>query len=75
MTSVIVPSPLINIPLDNEMQCTCGFSTLNGNHLGTYYNILIQYYTDSKLYLNINKYFEKKLKLIYILILLLLYFN
>ncbi|XP_011504181.1 PREDICTED: uncharacterized protein LOC105367231 isoform X2 [Ceratosolen solmsi marchali] len=36
MTSVIVPSPLINIPLDNEMQCTCGFSTFDGNQLATH---------------------------------------
>lgn len=34
MTSVVVPSPLVNIPLEKEMQCTCGFSTADGNALG-----------------------------------------
>ncbi|OXU26270.1 hypothetical protein TSAR_002466 [Trichomalopsis sarcophagae] len=36
MTSVIVPSPLVNIPLEKEMQCTCGFSTTDGNALATH---------------------------------------
>lgn len=36
MTSLIVPSPLINIPLEKKMQCPCGFATLDGNKLATH---------------------------------------
>ncbi|XP_014207144.1 uncharacterized protein LOC106638490 isoform X2 [Copidosoma floridanum] len=36
MTSVVVPSPLVNIPLEREMQCTCGYKTTDGNHLATH---------------------------------------
>lgn len=44
MTSLVVPSPLINIPLERKMHCGCGFSTKDGNLLGNYY---------SKIYLSI----------------------
>ncbi|KAI4481592.1 hypothetical protein M0802_013912 [Mischocyttarus mexicanus] len=33
MTSLIVPSPLINIPLEKKMQCKCGYTTNDGNQL------------------------------------------
>ncbi|XP_015187397.1 PREDICTED: uncharacterized protein LOC107072179 isoform X2 [Polistes dominula] len=33
MTSLIVPSPLINIPLEKKMQCRCGYTTNDGNQL------------------------------------------
>lgn len=36
MTSLVVPSPLINIPLDKKMQCSCGYATTDGNQLATH---------------------------------------
>ncbi|XP_008554785.1 uncharacterized protein LOC103576373 isoform X1 [Microplitis demolitor] len=36
MTSLIVPSPLIDIPLDKKMTCSCGYTTLDGNLLATH---------------------------------------
>ncbi|CAK9827128.1 Pogo transposable element with ZNF domain [Anthophora retusa] len=36
MTSLVVPSPLINIPLDKRMQCSCGYATTDGNQLATH---------------------------------------
>lgn len=36
MTSLVVPSPLINIPLDKKMQCSCGYATIDGNQLATH---------------------------------------
>ncbi|XP_053982291.1 uncharacterized protein LOC128878260 isoform X1 [Hylaeus volcanicus] len=36
MTSLVVPSPLINIPLDKRMQCSCGYATADGNQLATH---------------------------------------
>ncbi|KAK0158266.1 hypothetical protein PV328_009290 [Microctonus aethiopoides] len=33
MTSLIVPSPLVNVMLDKKMQCLCGFATKDGNLL------------------------------------------
>ncbi|XP_066594901.1 uncharacterized protein row [Prorops nasuta] len=36
MTSIVLPSPLINIPLDKEMYCQCGYSTIDGNQLATH---------------------------------------
>ncbi|XP_012223210.1 uncharacterized protein [Linepithema humile] len=32
-TSLIVPSPLINIPLEKKLQCLCGYTSNNGNRL------------------------------------------
>lgn len=34
MTSLVVPPPLINIPLERIMKCRCGFSTKDGNLIG-----------------------------------------
>ncbi|XP_043288615.1 uncharacterized protein row [Venturia canescens] len=37
MTSLVVPSPLINIPLEKRMSCSCGkFSTDDGNSLANH---------------------------------------
>ncbi|CAL7950827.1 unnamed protein product [Xylocopa violacea] len=36
MTSLVVPSPLMNIPLDIRMQCSCGYATTDGNQLATH---------------------------------------
>ncbi|XP_078053044.1 relative of woc [Augochlora pura] len=36
MTSLVVPSPLINIPLERRMQCACGYATTDGNQLATH---------------------------------------
>ncbi|XP_076241418.1 relative of woc isoform X2 [Calliopsis andreniformis] len=36
MTSLVVPSPLINIPLNKRMQCSCGYATTDGNQLATH---------------------------------------
>ncbi|XP_026666788.1 uncharacterized protein LOC108632966 isoform X1 [Ceratina calcarata] len=36
MTSLVVPSPLINIPLERKMQCSCGYATADGNELATH---------------------------------------
>ncbi|XP_058800497.1 uncharacterized protein LOC131669561 isoform X2 [Phymastichus coffea] len=36
MTSVVVPSPLINIPLEYEMQCACGYKSSDGNLLSVH---------------------------------------
>ncbi|XP_076643086.1 uncharacterized protein LOC143353529 [Halictus rubicundus] len=36
MTSLVVPSPLINIPLEKRMQCACGYATTDGNQLATH---------------------------------------
>nr|XP_012142642.1 PREDICTED: uncharacterized protein LOC100881864 isoform X4 [Megachile rotundata] len=36
MTSLVVPSPLVNIPLDRKMQCSCGYVTTDGNQLATH---------------------------------------
>ncbi|XP_046144610.1 uncharacterized protein LOC114880486 isoform X2 [Osmia bicornis bicornis] len=36
MTSLVVPSPLVNIPLDRKMQCSCGYTTTDGNQLATH---------------------------------------
>ena len=36
MTSLVVPSPLINIPLEKKMQCSCGYATTDGNQLATH---------------------------------------
>ncbi|XP_015432341.1 PREDICTED: uncharacterized protein LOC107188550 isoform X2 [Dufourea novaeangliae] len=36
MTSLVVPSPLINTPLDKKMQCACGYATVDGNQLATH---------------------------------------
>lgn len=36
MTSLVVPSPLVNIPLDKKMQCTCGHATTDGNQLAAH---------------------------------------
>lgn len=36
MTSLVVPSPLINIPLERKMQCSCGYATMDGNELATH---------------------------------------
>ncbi|KAK2589003.1 hypothetical protein KPH14_001852 [Odynerus spinipes] len=36
MTSLVVPSPLINIPLEKKMKCPCGFTTMDGNQLATH---------------------------------------
>lgn len=36
MTGLAVLSPLINIPLENKMQCPCGFATTDGNQLATH---------------------------------------
>ncbi|KAL2725133.1 uncharacterized protein V1478_007806 [Vespula squamosa] len=36
MTSLVVPSPLINIPLEKKMQCRCGYMTNDGNQLATH---------------------------------------
>lgn len=33
-TSLIVPSPLINIPLEKKLQCPCGYMSTDGNQLG-----------------------------------------
>lgn len=33
-TSLIVPSPLVNIPLDKKLQCLCGYTSFDGNRLG-----------------------------------------
>ncbi|XP_020294539.1 uncharacterized protein LOC109860088 isoform X3 [Pseudomyrmex gracilis] len=35
-TSLIVPSPLINIPLERKMQCQCGYETNDGNQLASH---------------------------------------
>ncbi|XP_012059146.1 PREDICTED: uncharacterized protein LOC105622337 [Atta cephalotes] len=32
-TSLIVPSPLVNIPLDKKLQCLCGYTSIDGNQL------------------------------------------
>lgn len=32
-TSLIVPSPLINIPLEKKLQCPCGYMSTDGNQL------------------------------------------
>ncbi|XP_077271885.1 relative of woc isoform X1 [Temnothorax americanus] len=32
-TSLIVPSPLVNIPLDKKLQCPCGYTSNDGNRL------------------------------------------
>ncbi|XP_072747682.1 uncharacterized protein Row isoform X2 [Anoplolepis gracilipes] len=32
-TSLIVPSPLINIPLEKKLQCPCGYTSTDGNQL------------------------------------------
>ncbi|XP_011697131.1 PREDICTED: uncharacterized protein LOC105455472 isoform X1 [Wasmannia auropunctata] len=32
-TSLIVPSPLVNIPLDKKLQCSCGYTSIDGNRL------------------------------------------
>ncbi|KAF7992971.1 hypothetical protein HCN44_005752 [Aphidius gifuensis] len=37
MTSLVVPSPLINIPLERKMHCGCGFSTKDGNLLANHF--------------------------------------
>ncbi|XP_011310606.1 uncharacterized protein [Fopius arisanus] len=37
MTSLIVPSPLINIPLEKKMKCSCGYATKDGNLLATHF--------------------------------------
>ncbi|XP_063976643.1 uncharacterized protein LOC135162291 [Diachasmimorpha longicaudata] len=37
MTSLIVPSPLINIPLEKKMKCSCGYGTKDGNLLATHF--------------------------------------
>ncbi|CAD6202029.1 GSCOCG00002909001-RA-CDS [Cotesia congregata] len=36
MTSLIVPSPLVNIPLEKKMNCSCGFGTIDGNLLASH---------------------------------------
>ncbi|XP_034950056.1 uncharacterized protein [Chelonus insularis] len=36
MTSLIVPSPLVNIPLDKKMSCSCGYSTVDGVSLAAH---------------------------------------
>ncbi|XP_076284718.1 relative of woc [Lasioglossum baleicum] len=36
MTSLVIPSPLINIPLEKRMQCACGYATTDGNQLATH---------------------------------------
>lgn len=36
MTSLVVPSPLINIPLNKKMRCSCGYATTDGNQLATH---------------------------------------
>ncbi|XP_035744018.1 uncharacterized protein LOC118451481 isoform X2 [Vespa mandarinia] len=35
-TSSVVPSPLINIPLEKKMQCRCGYTTNDGNQLAAH---------------------------------------
>ncbi|XP_012285507.1 uncharacterized protein LOC105702483 isoform X3 [Orussus abietinus] len=35
-TGLVILSPLINIPLENRMQCPCGFITVDGNQLATH---------------------------------------
>ncbi|XP_025159668.1 uncharacterized protein LOC105187905 isoform X3 [Harpegnathos saltator] len=35
-TSLVVPSPLINIPLEKKLQCPCGYTSTDGNHLATH---------------------------------------
>ncbi|XP_039311217.1 uncharacterized protein LOC105200390 isoform X2 [Solenopsis invicta] len=32
-TSLIVPSPLVNVPLDKKLQCSCGYTSNDGNRL------------------------------------------
>ncbi|XP_046474526.1 uncharacterized protein row isoform X2 [Neodiprion pinetum] len=36
LTGLAVLSPLLNIPLENKMQCPCGFSSVDGNQLATH---------------------------------------
>ncbi|XP_024946779.1 uncharacterized protein LOC107273670 isoform X2 [Cephus cinctus] len=36
MTSLVTLPPLLNILLENKMQCPCGFATNDGNHLATH---------------------------------------
>lgn len=57
-TSLIVPSPLINIPLEKKMQCPCGYTSINGNRLGIIMKnnvVKFQYYVCIR-YLDINLY-------------------
>ncbi|XP_032672689.1 uncharacterized protein LOC116844778 isoform X2 [Odontomachus brunneus] len=35
-TSLVVPSPLINIPLGKKLQCPCGYTSTDGNQLATH---------------------------------------
>lgn len=37
MTSLIVPSPLTNIPLEKRMKCSCGYGTKDGNLLAGHF--------------------------------------
>ncbi|XP_070515925.1 uncharacterized protein Row isoform X3 [Cardiocondyla obscurior] len=32
-TSLIVPSPLVNVPLNKKLQCPCGYTSIDGNQL------------------------------------------
>ncbi|XP_014221728.1 uncharacterized protein LOC106648992 [Trichogramma pretiosum] len=36
LTSVVVPSPLLSIPLDHEVQCSCDYKTLDGNKMAAH---------------------------------------
>ncbi|XP_014481960.1 PREDICTED: uncharacterized protein LOC106748192 isoform X2 [Dinoponera quadriceps] len=35
-TSLVVPSPLINIPLEKKLRCPCGYTSTDGNQLATH---------------------------------------
>uniref|UniRef100_A0A6V7M7Z7 C2H2-type domain-containing protein n=1 Tax=Bracon brevicornis TaxID=1563983 RepID=A0A6V7M7Z7_9HYME len=37
MTSILVPSPLVNLQLERKMKCSCGYGTRDGNLLASHF--------------------------------------